>query len=132
MQDLYKYFSRKEYLKDRDLEFHLTEQQEYNYTTLLLPRLNLLRLKYNKSMIISSGYRPEIYNKKAGGAGKSNHLLCLACDFVDSNGEIDIFCLKNLKFLEEIGLYLENPDYTEGWCHVQCVSPKSGARIFIP
>jgi hypothetical protein len=98
----------------------------------LLEALDKLREAFGKPMHISSGYRPASVNKAVGGAKKSNHMLCLACDFKDPTGEIDEFCLDNIKLLEELGLYLEDINSTPGWCHLQKVAPKSGRRIFIP
>lgn len=98
----------------------------------LLKALNKFRAAYGKPMVVSSGYRPGLYNTKAGGAQKSNHMICLACDFKDTDNSLDEFCLNNLKLLEEWGLYLEHPDSTPGWCHLQVVAPGSGSRVFKP
>jgi hypothetical protein len=126
-----KYFTEKEYLMGRDKTDPLTDEQKANMQA-LLEALDKLREAFGKPMHISSGYRPASVNKAVGGAKKSNHMLCLACDFKDPTGEIDEFCLDNIKLLEELGLYLEDINSTPGWCHLQKVAPKSGRRIFIP
>jgi hypothetical protein len=126
-----KYFTEKEYLMGRDKTDPLTDEQKANMQA-LLEALDKLREAFGKPMHISSGYRPASVNKAVGGAKKSNHMLCLACDFKDPTGEIDEFCLDNLKLLKELGLYLESPNHTVGWCHVQLKAPSSGNRVFIP
>lgn len=98
----------------------------------LLKALNALRQVWGKPMIISSGYRSPKRNAAVGGAKKSNHMLCLAADVLDLDDALDEWCLGNLDVLEECGLWLESPNYTKGWCHLQAVPPKSSKRVFIP
>lgn len=109
----------------------LTPEMEQNLVK-LLEGLNKFRAIYGKPMKVSSGYRPEAFNVKAGGAKKSNHMVCLACDFVDIHSSLDIFCVANQDILEKCGLYLEHPKWTKTWCHLQVVKPASGKRIFVP
>jgi len=40
--------------------------------------------------------------------------------------------LANTDKLEAIGLWLEHPESTPRWCHVQIVPPASGKRVFRP
>jgi len=94
--------------------------------------VNKLRKAYGKPMIVSSGYRSPEQNAAAGGAKKSNHMACLAADFHDADGKLDEWCMANLNVLEECGLWLEHPDATKNWTHVQVVPPKSGNRVFKP
>jgi uncharacterized protein YcbK (DUF882 family) len=99
----------------------------------LLPKVNALLQAFGEYRKVTSGYRSPEYNATIKNAAKkSNHTLCLACDLHDPDGKLDDFCNKNLQVLESLGLYLESPSATLGWCHVQCVQPKSGKRIFIP
>lgn len=108
----------------------------------MLKKLNIFRSAYGKPMIPTSYYRSpekqrEIYAKK-GITDESKipmgsmHLKGLACDFGDSKGELDDFCQKNVALLENIGLWVEAPEYTKGWCHIQIRPPKSLKRFFIP
>lgn len=129
----YKYFTREEYTKDRDKTHPLTQEQEENMDK-LLKILDVLRERYGKPLKISSGYRPAAINASVGGAKKSNHIMCLAVDFVDDpvNRPFTKWCAANLAILEELGLYMEDPRHTKGWVHLQCVAPKSGKRVFIP
>lgn len=101
-------------------------------TETLIEAMQKFREKYGKSLMISSGYRCSKHNVSIGGAKMSNHVRGLACDFKDTNGEIDDFCMKNLNVLKDLGLYLEHPDATKGWTHLQVVAPKSGNRVFKP
>lgn len=123
--------SRDEILMGREREVPLSKEQEDNLSKLLIA-VNKFRNIYGKPLKVSSGYRPGVYNKAAGGAKKSNHMVCLAVDFADADGSLDSYCLNNLKVLEECGLYLESPEHTLGWTHLQVVPPASGKRVFKP
>jgi hypothetical protein len=132
----YKYFTVNEYTKDRDKDHPLTQEQSDNMHK-LLQILDTFREKYGKPLVISSGYRPAAINASIGGAKKSNHIMCLAVDFVDDmNRTLAKWCVANTAILEELGLWMEDPRHTKGtngnWVHLQCVSPRSGKRIFIP
>lgn len=123
--------TRDEVLMGRDKQFPLNNTQEANLQH-LLKCLNQFRDIYGKPMTVSSGYRPEAINSTVPGAAKkSNHIICLACDFKD-DGSLDKFCMDNLDVLEKCGLYLESPASTIGWCHLQAIAPKSGKRVFNP
>ncbi len=124
--------SREEVLMGRDKDFPLDAEQEANLE-LLLKCLNEFRAIYGKPMTVTSGYRPAAINATVKGAAKkSNHIMCLACDFRDTDGELDKWCLTNLDVLIKCGLYLESPAHTPNWCHLQCKPPKSKNRIFLP
>lgn len=119
--------TRSEILMGRDAEFPLTEELESNLTK-LLAAVNKLRDVYGKPMIVSSGYRPGHYNTKAGGAKTSAHLSCEAVDFRDADGQLKNFCTEEV--LAECGLYMESPDHTPTWCHLQIRTTKK--RTFNP
>jgi hypothetical protein len=123
--------SKAEYLMGRDKDAPLDEFQEKNLIK-LLEALNQFRAIYGKPMIVSSGYRPAAINAKIGGAKASNHMICLACDFRDLDGELAKYCLDNLNVLVDCGLYMENPEKTKGWVHLQIKRPGSGNRVFNP
>lgn len=125
------FITRNEILMGREKEFPLSEELEKNLEK-LLKALNQFREIYGKPMQVSSGYRPAGYNESAGGAKKSNHMICLACDFVDLESALDSYCVGNQDILEQCGLYLEHPKWTKTWCHLQAIKPASGKRIFIP
>lgn len=127
---VFKYFiTRDEVLMGRDKEFPLSANLEKNLNKLLIA-INKLREKYGKPMAVSSGYRPGHYNVEAHGAKNSTHLVCEACDFYDTGGLLDKFCTENQPLLAELGLYLEHPESTPGWCHLDIRTREH--RIFRP
>lgn len=120
-----------EVLMGRTKQFPLDPENQHNLEYLLL-KINLFRDKYNKPLIVSSGYRPSSINQAVGGAKKSAHQTCQAIDFIDKDGKIKEFLKQNPNLLEELDLYQEHPDYTKTWVHLQTRKTKSGKRIFIP
>lgn len=70
------------------------------------------------------------------GAPLSAHKQGQAIDIADPDGWLDKFCLTEagLDALVELGLWLEHPGWTDGWCHLQSVPPRSSprVRVFIP
>ena len=85
--------------------------------------------------IVSSGWRPPDVNAGTpGAAAKSKHLICRAVDLYDPDGDIDEWCMsaEGQASLAEVGLWLEHPAATKGWCHLQTVPPGSGRRVFYP
>lgn len=95
--------------------------------------VNALLAAFGHDRGITSGWRPVEVNKLVPGAAlRSNHTRCLACDVADADGLLDAWCLANLDLLERLGLWLESPVKTPGWCHLQIVPPKSGNRVFLP
>lgn len=123
--------TREEILMGRGKQYPLSPKIEANLSK-LLTALNTFRVVYNKPMIVSSGYRPAGFNTVAKGAAQSNHMFCLAADFRDPDSLLDNFCVANQELLTELGLYLEHPYWTNGWCHLQITPPVSGKRIFVP
>ena len=119
----------KEYIMGRDKDYFMQPQEEANMWK-LLNALNRLRDAYGKAMIVTSGWRPGRYNQ--GYANKSAHLSCEACDFSDVSGELAKWCLHYLPVLENCGLYMESPESTRGWVHLQTRRPGSGNRVFKP
>ncbi|WP_374334440.1 D-Ala-D-Ala carboxypeptidase family metallohydrolase [Leeia sp.] len=81
---------------------------------------------------VTSGWRPAAVNARAGGAPNSNHRTGNAVDLADPTGKLGQWCRLHTSALAECGLWLENPDHTRGWVHLQRVAPKSGSRIFNP
>jgi len=127
---LYK-ITRKEVLMGRDTEYPLTPELESNLDN-LLARLNIIRMAYNKPLKVSSGYRPGKYNTAAGGANNSAHMTCEACDLVDTDGALDTWCMANLELLKLLGLRLESPDRTKGWCHLDTRYKAGTNPVFVP
>ncbi len=93
----------------------------------------LLRLAGIAEGRVNSGWRPRSINAAIPNASpRSRHLTCQAVDLRDADGVLDAWCMDNLHALEVLGLWLEHPSATPGWCHVQTVPPRSGRRVFMP
>ena len=96
-------------------------------------RANMLLGYFGEERGIVSGWRPvEVNRLVPGAAAFSNHIICRAVDLADPEGDLDDWCLEHLDKLEEVGLWMEHPAATKGWCHVQTCAPKSGKRVFYP
>lgn len=120
-----------EILMGREVANPLTPEMKKNLDKLLIA-VNRLRAMWGKPLVVSSGYRPPAQNTAAGGAKKSNHMICAAVDFRDPDQELAKWLISRLDVLEACGLYLEDPSKTIGWIHVQVIAPGSGRRIFRP
>lgn len=124
------FISPQEILMGREVAAPLTPEMKQNLDILLVA-VNKLRALWGKPLVVSSGYRPPAQNAAAGGAKASNHMICGAVDFKD-DGSLAKFLISRLDVLEACGLWLESPDKTPGWVHVQIFAPKSGRRVFQP
>lgn len=96
----------------------------------LFAALHDFETAHGKPLHVSSGYRTVEHNKAIGGAPHSNHLTGKACDFSDPDGAIKKWCLANLPILVKLGLYMEHPDSSPTWCHLQTKPTKN--RVFRP
>lgn len=142
-----KYISVEQYLMGRVKYEELSYEQQCNVNT-LIPKVNELLERFGEYRELSSGIRTmkdhlriyeDINNKrKAKGLAPlkvpmgSKHLVCAAIDLEDKNDKLKVWCVKNTHVLRELGLYMEDPSATDTWCHLQCISPKSGKTIFMP
>ena len=129
----------------RDLKYaqDMTDDIRRNID-LLLPRVNLLLTVMAADGVpieidpatgspSHSGWRPpEVNAATPNAATRSKHMDGLADDLYDPEGALDDWCMNHQARLADIGLWLEHPASTKGWCHVQCVPPKSGNRVFYP
>lgn len=116
--------SAADYFMGRDAKFpnELTDDMKWNAAS-TVDRVNQLLEAFGESRKVSSGWRPAIVNAATPNAArKSKHMTCEACDLEDKDGALDDWCLSNLEALERIGLWLESPRHTAGWCHVQILS----------
>ena len=105
--------------------------------TILFERVMELQDAAEMAFTITSGLRSDEKQMELISSGKSKavgskHLAGAAVDIYDPEGILGKWCLDNLKTLERIGLWLEHPDHTPNWVHVQIMAPKSGKRVFIP
>ena len=64
----------------------------------------------------------------------SSHLYGCAVDIADKDGKLRDWLQTSTgkNALADCGLWMEDPRYTPGWCHLSSQMPKSGKRIFIP
>lgn len=126
-------------------DFSKVNPKKIELLKLFLPKINVVRKLYNKSMSITSGIRTiedhiKIYEKKGiskdkvpmGSAHLENNHKGFACDVFDPNKELQKWCLDNVKVLEEQGLYCEHFSATPNWVHFQDYPPASGNRFFKP
>ena len=131
-----------DYFMGRDADFpeELTPRIRAN-AALTVERVNALLSAYEKATgdgrrrKVNSGWRPLAINMRVrGSAMRSKHLSGEACDLDDFDGSLDRWgaSAAGLTELERIGLWLEHPDATPSWCHVQIVPPGSGRRVFRP
>lgn len=125
---------RDDYFQGRDRQFldEWTIEVEENAQE-TVKRVNALLEAFGEPRAVNSGWRPAAINRVTPGAAQfSRHMTAQACDLRDPHGDLDEWCLDHLDVLEALGLYLEHPAATKGWCHVQTVQPRSGKRVFYP
>ena len=88
------------------------------YSTELMAKLEELRTYIGGSITINSGYRTSSYNRKIGGASKSQHTLGTAADIVvKKNGKVIsgklICCLCQTLGFKGIGYISENATHVD-------------------
>ena len=131
-----------DYFMGRDADFpeELTPQIRAN-AAVTVERCNTLLEAYGiatadrRARKLNSGWRPLAINQRVrGSAMRSKHLTGEACDLDDFDGSLDRWCASaaGLAALDRIGLWLEHPDSTPTWTHVQITPPRSGNRVFRP
>lgn len=123
-----------DYYMGRDAEYRseLTGELRANARD-IVKRVNRLLQRAGMTRKVTSGWRPAALNATVPGAASgSKHISCLAIDLEDRDGALDAWCMANLPVLEELGLWLEHPRATRGWCHLQTRPPRSGNRVFEP
>lgn len=118
-----------EYLMGRASIDDLSEQELDNMSE-LLGVVNTLLADFGEYRKVNSGYRRPVDNNAAGGAKGSAHLTCQAVDLTDKDGSLKAFCTAEV--LEKYDLYMEHPDKSPSWCHLQTRPVRSGNRIFYP
>lgn len=90
-------------------------------------------LGYEPSMRASSCLRSIESQKRINpSAMGSSHLYGCAVDIADPDGKLAAWLLAHKNKLVECGLWMENPEKTSGWCHLQSYATKSMNRIFNP
>lgn len=133
--------TRDDYFMGRDVDYagELTDALEANAEETIGKVNRLLAMMVDDGALpaahthVNSGWRPKTINANTPGAAKkSNHITCQAVDLADVDGVIRYWCMQHLDVLETLGLWMEHPAATKGWCHLQTVPPRSGHRVFYP
>lgn len=126
----------KAYPKDLTDEIRRAAEDTVSRINLLLfhaVKDGLVLIASNKRSLVNSGWRPPAINAATkGAAARSRHMTGQACDVSDPTGTFKKWCLANLDELAAIGLWMESPEATPTWCHLQTVPPHSGNRVFHP
>lgn len=124
-----------DYFMGRDASHaaELTAEFRRNARAMVERANELLKLAGIAQGAVNSGWRPQSINAAIANASpRSRHLTCQAVDLRDDDDVLDAWCMRNLPALEVLGLWLEHPSATPGWCHIQTVPPRSGRRVFMP
>lgn len=131
--------------RDRTHAADLTDEIRTN-AALTVARVNLLLARADEQDMVepgvdattgssvASGWRPLGINARTQNAATgSKHITAQACDLRDTEERrFARWCLRNLWLLDEIGLWMEDPQWTPTWVHLQTVPPGSGKRVYRP
>jgi hypothetical protein len=103
----------------------------------LLSRVNsllaVIDLPEAENPKVTSGWRPAWYNATVPNAAlKSKHISGQAIDISDPEGALDSHLMDHRALLVDHGRWIEHPLATKNYCHLQCVPPQSGRRVFYP
>ena len=98
---------------------------------LLATKLELIRAKWKNVMPLTNAYRSAELNRAIGGAVASSHMTGEAADVADPlpARAFARWCCANEDFLQKIGIWCEDPQWTPGWMHLQ-IRPVPGIKVF--
>lgn len=126
--------------RDRAYASELTDEIRQNAAE-TVRRTNLLIDRYQQATGdkrprgVNSGWRPSAVNAATPKAAKkSKHMLGLALDIADASKTMKAWLMtaEGQRALIECELWMEHPDATPTWVHVQTVPPGSGKRVYMP
>lgn len=126
--------------RDAQFERDLTDEIRAN-AAIMVERANKLLGRYvaatgdARPRRVTSGWRPAAINANVPGAApRSNHMLGRAIDIADASKSFKQWLMTpaGQAALVECELWMEHPDATPTWVHVQIVPPRSGNRVFRP
>lgn len=124
------------FLMGRDKQYPVEYTKELQSNAMaFLERLNAFLEEIGiEHAEVSSGWRPAAINANvANAAKKSLHMTCKACDLKDLDGKLDILFATRPDLLRKYGLFLESPEHTSSWTHLDCGQRADRpSRIFIP
>lgn len=105
---------------DRAKSDELTDEVKKNAEALLAVINDFLEeLTPGVQYKVSSGFRPSGVNSKLPNAAKrSLHMTGLAVDLEDPENELDDLIKSKPELLDKYGLWLEHPDATPKWTHL--------------
>jgi len=117
-----------------DFTFAIAQNADVTITrTNLLLSIYVARTGDTEKRVVTSGWRPPSLNAATPGAAlRSKHMTGQAIDISDPEGDLDSWLVDHTAVLQDVGLWMEHPGATKGWCHLQIVPPKSGNRCFYP
>lgn len=132
----------KQFFNGRDVQYasELTPEMLAAAATVVLRANKLLALYVEatgdqRPRGVTSGWRPAAINANVPRAAKrSKHMVCCAIDIADASKTLKKWLMTEAgqKALVECELWMEHPDATPSWVHVQSVPPQSGRRVFLP
>lgn len=109
----------------------LSIEQQHNLED-LKAKLNIVRLAWNKPMIITSGFRTIyqhrlIYSKQGNDKPPmgSSHLIGCGADCYDPYRTLQLWCEHNQDLIRKTGLWMEDFKHTPTWVHFQSKPYKS-------
>lgn len=108
-------------------------QEHYQHAQDLCDRVNALFKDLGIDIPkVSSGFRPAAINANVpGSAKKSLHMTCQAVDLEDPTGSLDKLIESRPELLTKHKLWLEDPDSTLGWVHLDCSPVRADRKIRI-
>lgn len=125
MDNKKEYITLEMYLMGRDKQYpeEFTDELKNNAIQ-LLDKVNgfLSELKPSQPLSVTSGWRPRSINAKTPGAAKKSlHMECKAVDLSDNDlGDLDKLFESKPDLLRKYGLFLEDPNSTPRWAHLDC------------
>lgn len=95
-------------------------------------QLEHIRSMFGKPIRITSGYRPDKYNKAIGGSKRSQHIKGKALDFRIKDYSCDDARRKIIPYLKELDIRMENL-LKSNWIHIDSKKVIPGmSRFFHP
>lgn len=88
--------------------------------------LDQMRHDFGEPIIVTSGARCEQWNFIQGGADDSTHKEGIGADLLRRQSLLDFL----VSSLDKYDIYLENPEYTVNWLHID--KRERSTRIFNP
>lgn len=107
-EKFHKYIELYEYFNNKQVSYsdYFTKEIEGNAIDLLYRVNALLACLDLLPVRVTSGWRPEPYNKRIGGASKSYHIKGKAIDISDPKGLAYEIIAQNYELLDDFGLWM--------------------------